>query len=449
VSELADLAEKALEWMRGQAPGQEVELYLARSEERGLELREGHLDGISQSISEGAGLRSLSDGKMGFASCGGVSLEAIQELWRRASAQRGELETDPDKTFARPGPPAQDDGLSASIWDESLFAEPLERILPRLQEMEGHAKARDKRISSILRVGYGESRGEVVIASSLGVRARERGGSASVALSAMAKEGAELQIGSAFQASRRREPLDFARVAGDAGSRSVALLGSKKLPSGRRAVVMDPWIAGEFLDLVESLLCADQVQRGKSLLAGKVGERVGSERVTFIDDPRRPGGIASSLYDDEGCPTLRKVMVDKGILKDFFYDTYSANKDKRSGNASASRGSYKSLPAPGGSNFYLAPGPISREALLEDTPDGILVLDIMGMHMADPISGELSVGVSGVRIEKGRLTHPVKAAMISGNVAELLGRIDAVADDLTFYGAKGAPTFRIAHMTVA
>jgi PmbA protein len=243
--------------------------------------------------------------------------------------------------------------------------------------------------------------------------------------------------------------LEWARVGREAAQRTTALLGAQKPPTGSRSVVFDPWVAGEFLDLVAGLLCADQVQRGKSLLAGKLGQSVGSSVITFVDDPRRAGGLASSLFDDEGAPTQRKTMIEGGVVKEFFYDAYTAAREKRASNASAGRGSYRGLPSPGCTNFFLAPGKMTREALLSSTEDGLLVLDVMGMHMADPISGEFSVGVSGLLIEKGKLAKPVKAAMISGNLLELLGRVDAVADDLTFYGGMGAPTFRVSHMTVA
>jgi PmbA protein len=171
--------------------------------------------------------------------------------------------------------------------------------------------------------------------------------------------------------------------------------------------------------------------------------------VTFVDDPRRPAGMASSLFDDEGCPTRKKVMIENGVVREYFYDAYTANREGRASNACAGRGSYRGLPSPGSSNFYLAPGKTKREELMAQTKDGLLVLDIMGMHMADPISGEFSVGVSGLAVSGGAATHPVKSAMISGNLVELLDRVDLVADDLTFYGSLGAPTFRVSSMTVA
>lgn len=450
---MRELAERALGWLKGQ--GLEAELYLSRSEERGLERRDGKLDGIQQAASEGMGLRLLHDGRMAFACAGGLSFEGLQNLAEQARAQLPHLERDEHKVFAAPAAAAvgaaaaEDAALSASLWDDALFTTPWDEVTERLAQAEAAALKEDKRVGSILRAGYGESRGEVLIASTRGVFTLERGGSCSMGLSALCDADADIQIGSAYHSARRVAELDWARVAREAAQRTTVLLGAQKPPTGARSVVFDPWVAGEFLDLVAGLLCADQVQRGKSLLAGKLGAQVGSPLATFIDDPRRPGGLASSLFDDEGCATRRKTMIEAGVVKEYFYDAYTAAREGRASNASAGRGSYRGLPSPGCSNFYLAPGALSREALLSSTEDGLLVLDVMGMHMADPISGEFSVGVSGLLIEKGKLSKPVKAAMISGNLLDLLGRLDAVASDLTFYGGMGAPTFRVARMTVA
>lgn len=450
MADLQELAQAGLAWIKSQpGRGLEAELYLSRGEERGLERREGRPDGISQTSAEGAGLRIAAGGRLGFACAGGLSLEVIQNLFKNAVNQLGYVEPDACKTFPAPGPAAEDAALSASLWDNSLFAEEWSAVLPRLEEMEAQARARDKRISSVLRAGYGEARGETVIVSTRGVSVHERGSSVSVGLSVLCDWKGERQTGSSFRSARKKAGLDFNTAARESAERAVALLEARKLPSGVRSVIFDPWVAGELLDLMAGLLCADQVQRGKSLLAGKLGQRVGSELVSFVDDPRRTGGLASSIYDDEGQPTQRKVMIENGVVREFFYDTYTANREKKSGNASAGRGSYRGLPSPGSSNFYMQAGAMTREKLLSDTKDGILVLDIMGMHMVDPISGEFSVGVSGLAVKDGVLSHAVKSAMISGNLVDLLGRIDAVADDLTFYGSVGAPTFRVRDLAVA
>jgi len=446
---LQELAGELLEWMRRQDPGLEAELYLARGEERGVEMRDGRLDSVQHGSSEGAGLRLLAEGRVGFASGGGVTPESIQDLYRRAYAQLGHLESDPARDFPAAPAASPDRDLERSLWDESLFSQRIEQFAARLEASHGAALGTDRRLSAVLRAGYGESRGETVIASTRGVLASDRGTSASVGFSVLARESSEVQVGSACRSACSAADLDFDAVAVQAAQRAAALLGGRKLPGAARAVIFDPWAAGEVLDLVANLLCADQVQKGKSLLAGKLGAQVGSDLVTFVDDPRRPGGLGSCLYDDEGCPTSAKIMIERGVVREYFYDTYTARKDGRPGNASAGRGSYKGLPSPTHSNFFLSPGTMSRDAIISGTRDGLLVMEIMGMHMADPISGEFSVGVSGLAVANGRLIHPVKKAMISGNLLDLLARVDAVGGDLTFYGGLGAPTFRVAALNVA
>ncbi len=448
-ADLKAFAGELLDWVRRQDPGLQAELYLARSEERGVEMREGRLDNLQHGSAEGAGLRVLGGGRMGFASAGGISPEGVRDLYRRAREQLSHIKPDPCRDFPAPGPDAPDAELAASLWDDALFQAPLERAVARLEEADAAALRVDPRLSCVLRSGYGETRGEAVIANTRGVLSHERGSSASVGFSALAKDGGEVQVGSAYQSACRGAALDFGRVAAQAAERTVRLLGGRKLPSARRAVLFDPWAAGDILELVAGLLCADQVQRGKSLLAGCLGKKVGSELATFRDDPRRRGGLGSCLHDDEGCPTSAKTLIEAGVVRGYFYDTYTGRKDGLPGNASAGRGSYKGLPGPTHSNFSLEPGTMSRDKLISETADGLLVLDIMGMHMADPISGEFSVGVSGLAVSGGKLGAPVKKAMIAGSVKELLAGIDAKADDLTFYGSLGSPTFRVGGLSVA
>lgn len=142
-------------------------------------------------------------------------------------------------------------------------------------------------------------------------------------------------------------------------------------------------------------------------------------------------------------------MIENGVLRGFFHDASSAAREGLASNGCACRGSYADLPAPGASNFYLAPGKTTRDDLIADTKSGLLVAEVLGMHTADPVSGAFSVGVSGLSIEKGRVAGPVKGAMISGNLLDLLSRVDGVASDLTFTGPLGAPTFRVSFLDVA
>ncbi len=448
-ADLEVLAREAVAWMKSRSAETQAEVYLSGGEDRLLSRREGERDGVEASEDAGAGVRVLRDGRMGFAAAGGADLEAIKELYGRAVEQLPHAEPDPRRVL--PGPqaaPPADAAFAASLWDESLFTRPWDEIEGRLKLAEAAAQAAP-RVAKIMRVEYGESRGTVVIAGTSGLFASERGGSASVSLVVSAEDGKDVQLGEGYRAERMAADLDFSAAGREAGLRSSSLLGSRRAKGGKRAVLFEPWVGIEFLELLAELLSADEIQGGRSLLAGKLGKSVASPLVTLRDDPRRPGGLGSSRFDDEGLPTRDKAMIENGFLREFFYDTASAAREGRASNGCAYRGSYAGLPGPGASNLYLVPGSGTRDALIGDTKAGLLVAEVLGMHMVDPVSGAFSVGVSGLAIEKGKITGPVKGAMISGSLLDLLSRVDGVANDLTFQGSLGAPTFRVSSLDVA
>lgn len=448
---LLEVADRFLDWMRSRLPtGAQAEIFLCRGRERGIEIREGRLETLQESMDEGVGLRVIKDGRMGFAYSAGLGAEGLARVLARVLEQLPFIQPNEHRALPAPAPVLEKTrALASSMTDTSLFRAPLKEEMPRLREMEALALRSEARVKRVLRLGYGESSSEIAVASTLGVRALEGGTHASAGLAVTAERGAQVQVGSGGTSARFHADLDLDRAAREAAYRAGALLDAEKLPTRRRAVVFDPWVSGEFLEIIAGALSADVVQRGKSLFAGKLGAKVAGSLVDLIDDPWLPRGIASASFDDEGVPTARKTMMEGGVLKDFYYDTYTARKDGRASNGAAGRASYKGTPSPSSSNLYMKPGPTSRERLLADTPHGILLLEVMGMHTADPVTGEFSVGISGVAIEGGRLTRGVRGAMLSGSVLELLGKVDAVADDLTFYGRLAAPTFRVAEMMVA
>lgn len=447
-ADLELLARDAVAWMKSQSALTQAEVYLSWGEERAVSRRECEREGIEASESAGAGVRVVRDGRVGFAAAGGADLAEIKVLYARALEQLPHAEPDRGRILPGPQAPAGDELFADTLWDKTLFTAPWEKVEERLMEAEAAAKSQP-RVAKIMRVEYAESRGTVVIAGTSGLFASERGGSASVSLLVAAESGAEVQLGEGYRAERCAAALDFAAVGREAGLRASSLLGARRVKGGKRSVLFEPWVAGEFLELLAELLSADEVQGGRSLLAGKIGQLVASPLVTIRDDPRRPGGLGSSCFDDEGLPTRDKAMIEDGILREYFHDSFTAAREGLASNGCAYRGSYAGLPGPGASNFYLAPGKATRVDLIADTKSGILVSEVLGMHMVDPVSGSFSVGVSGLAIEKGRIIGPVNGAMISGSLLDLLSRIDGVAADLTFQGSLGAPTFRVSSLDVA
>jgi PmbA protein len=446
MTDLDALATGALDRFR--KSGAEAEVYLSRSEDRSLARREGALDAVEAGESLGAAVRVVRDGRAGFAAAGGADAALLDSLHARALAQLPFAEAEKGRALPKPVAGASDPALEATLWDETLFTRPWAEVEERLAEAEAACRA-DGRVRRVLRADYGESRGEVLIANTLGLRVRERGGSAHVSVAAAAESGAETHVAESYHSSRRAASLDFAEAGREAAWHASALLGAGAAPSGRRPVVFHSRVGAEFLELFAQLLSAEEVQAGRSLLAGRVGRQAASPLVTLRDEPRRPGGPASAAVDDEGLPTADRSMLERGVLRDLFHDTLTAAREGHASNGCAYRGSYEETPAPGPSNLILLPGADAPETLLAGAPGGLLVLDVLGMHMVDPVSGEFSVGVSGLRVEKGAAGRPFKGAMLSGNLMDLLARVDAVGSDLRFHGPYACPSFRVSALDVA
>lgn len=447
-AELEALAREAVAWMKAESAATQAEVYLERGEDRALSRREGVRDGVETAETAGAGVRVCRDGRVGFASAGGADLASLKELYARALEQLPHAAADPRRSLPGPVAASADAAFAASLWDDALFTAPWAEVEERLAAAEREALASGG-AAGVLRSEYGESRSWVVVAGTSGLFAADRGASASVSVVASAGKGAETLIGESYRAARRAADLDFAAAGREAGLRASSLLDARRAKGGKRSILFEPWVGVEFLELFAGLLSADEVQGGRSLLAGKEGKSVASSLVTLRDDGRLVGGLGSSLHDDEGLPTRDKAMIARGVLKEFFHDSVTAARAGVKPNGSAWRGSYSGLPGPGSSTFYLAPGKLSREALIADTASGLLVSEVLGMHMVDPVSGAFSVGVSGLSIEKGKPGRPVKGAMLSGTLLDLMSRVDGVASDLTFQGSLGAPTFRVASLDLA
>jgi len=303
-------------------------------------------------------------------------------------------------------------------------------------------------LKSMLHGGFGEGVSHSALLNSHGIEEEFSGTHSSLGAAFLAEKDGERQEGSFGLSRRFGKDISWDRVFDEAAARTIALLGGKPMTTGKIPVVFDPTVACEFLSLISSMICADSVQKGKSPFKGRVGETVASSLISIIDDGTLEGGLATSPADDEGVPTQRTPVISKGKLNTFLYDTYSALKEGTLSTGNASRGGFKSSPSSGISNFFLEAGQTSREEILKTTT-GLYLYDVMGLHMADPVSGEFSVGVMGARLENGEFKEGVRGVTLAGNLLDLLKNIDALGSDLTFFGSMGSPTFRVSGLTIS
>lgn len=259
----------------------------------------------------------------------------------------------------------------------------------------------------------------------------------------VARDGESKRIGHYGSSSRSWATLESTQsIALQAAHRALALIGARKPPTMRVPVIFERDVAGRVLEDIFAAISAANVAIGNSWLAERLGERLGSELVTLVDDGLLRGGLGTAPFDAEGTPTRETVVMERGVLRTYLSDVYWGRRlgMRSTGNASGS--------GVGATNFFLAPQGGTLDELVAATPRGILVLDTIGFA-TEHASGIYSRGAKGIVIEDGEPRYPVDEFTIAATFPEMLAGIDAVAGDLRFDGTIVSPSFRVAEMQIS
>ncbi|MHC1586263.1 MAG: TldD/PmbA family protein [Candidatus Hecatellaceae archaeon] len=436
----ADLLDLALKCVRlAEAEGaEEAEAYLSRLKTVSASLENSQLVKAKTAWEEGIGVRISLQGRIGFAYTNQASNSALAETVRKALKLA--RVSQPDKDWR--GFPARSSYPKPSgLYDGEVASAEVETVIGMASEMLNAALKVDRRIIAS-EGGVSLAVEERAIANSLGVEACEKATWARCFLEAVAKEAGETTPSChEFDASRSLR-LDLEKVGVEAARLAVSALGAGRGEDGRFSIVFGQHA---LLDLLSYTLMpafkADNVQRGRSPLKGKLGKPVASKILTIVDDGLMEGGLHSWGFDDEGSPARRTTLVEHGILKGFLYDHYRAGKDGVSSTGNAFRpASYASTPIIDPTNFRIEPSTKSVESLLGEVGEGYYVPFLQGAHSSSLESGEFSVVAAPAwKIEGGVLAKPVRSIMLAGTIYEALENLAGLASNLRSVGMLVAP----------
>ena len=211
---------------------------------------------------------------------------------------------------------------------------------------------------------------------------------------------------------------------------ALRILGARASPSGRLTVIADNDLTGVFAhEAVGHATEGDLISAGESLLAGRIGETIASKNITLVDDATIPGGFGSYPIDDEGVQSMRKVLIQDGILKDYILNRETAAQLELTPNGGARAQSYASKPLVRMSNTMIEPGELSFEELIEDVQYGVYALGTRGGQV-DTVKGSFQFSAQqAFLIEKGKITIPLRDVSISGMTLEVMKNIDGVGND--------------------
>jgi len=422
-----------------------AEVYLRSSTATSIEVKDQKVDAFERAQDIGAGLRVFVNGRMGFAFTTDLSDKALAILARSAVTNAQNTEQDLFNTIPSKTSVAYQ---SVKIHDPAFAALTEKEKIDRVIAMEREAFAIDPRIKRIRKASAGFSASETIIMNSSGAEVFFQSTAASASIEVVAEDKGESQAGSDFDVSRFYANLKIEEVGRRAAHKALDLLGAKHIDSIRAPVVLEAEVAGEFLSMMASGFSAESVQKKRSLFMNRLDKQVASGVITVLDDGLLEGGLGTAPCDDETVPMQKKTVIEKGMLARYLYNTYTANKDKTISTGNGMRGGFKGIPGVGVTNLYVVPGKATLQELISPIDRGLLVTEVMGMHTANPISGDFSVGATGFWIENGKRTCPVREITIAGNILDLMQHVDTVGSDLRFAGRINSPSLRIKELSI-
>ena len=420
-----------------------AEVYVEASRELNVAIRNGDVETVQEAATSGVGVRVLLGGRLAFSHCNDVADAALDAAISNAIAFARTTTPDPSNVLPTEAAAEAIDGL----YDPAIAKVPMEEKVNLARELEKLAM-KDPRITKSAGARYGEEEAEIFLANSSGRSKGYRSSGCGLGVNVVAVKG-EVQSPGGESCSRRfyADLLPASDIAARAAQNALELLGPRPVKTQRAAVLVDPDVARAILGGLVAAVNGEAVLQGASFLAAMLDKPIASDLLTLIDDGIRPKGLASRPFDGEGVPTQKRVIVDRGVLKGFMYNTIVAKRAGVKSTGNATRGGYASLPGIGPHNFSMAVGTLPPDEILKATKAGLWLKEVTGYGI-NPVNGNFSGGASGLWIENGKVAYPVRGVTIASTAKEMLNGIDMVGRDVDLNRGFAAPLFRITEMQI-
>jgi len=452
-----DIAELAVERAKkaGRSAGAAVaaEAYLSDQETIQVNVSGRAVEQMNAVKEAGIGVRVLRDGKMAFGSTNDLSKEAVGGLVDGLVKKVVYHTADEFNVI-----PAKDDGglgggaagfEDMGSYDPQVAEVSVQEKIQKAIRMEAAGLDYSPKVSGSMTAIYQDGTLFTYFANTNGISGWFRQSYVAGGVEYSASEGDVRESGSYQNGYVKWADFDPEAFGRKGAESAVSMLGAKPVPSGEMPMVVSPEIGTQFWSFIAGMLSADEVQKGRSLFAEKIGTDVAAKSFTLIDDGRYRGGTSTGPVDGEGVATQTTPLIVDGVLKTYLHDCYTARKGKAKSTGNHSRGGYKTAGGVGTTNLYMKPGDAAPEAIFAGIDRGFYLTVVLGLFAAiDSASGDFSIPAAGFLIEKGKKTVPVRGVTVGGNLFELLKAVDKVGSDLTWFQSLGSPTFSVSSVKI-
>ena len=443
ITEFVDFGKRAVKVALGRGT-EEAEAFLSVSSSVSIDIERGQIVRSLKRMDQGLGVRAIYRKAVGFSYTNTLTNKKIEEA--AAKAFRAARASRADKNWLKLPSPSSF-GETKGTYDKKIVNLSSEELVETAAIMLGAVEEYDKRVLAV-DGGVGASIFSKIVVNSHGIEAYDRGTAIACSVETIARDGADVTPACYELNAERVYDIDPEGVGTEAARQAVSSLKVKRIEAGAFPVIFTQAAFSSLLyyTLINSVK-ADYVQRERSALEDKIGEKIASDLVTVHDDGLLEGGLLTREFDGEGVPCQKTLVIDKGVLKNFLYDSYTANKVGAESTGNASRtglASYAFTPALEASNFTFEAGNRTAEELVSEIDEGLLVYGVQGAHSSNPESGEFSVVATPIwKVEGGNVVHAARGVMLTGVVFDVLRNVSALANNVRKIGQLVAPWIRV------
>ena len=444
----------------------DAEAVAVESEDFGVNVRLGQVEQLTESGSRALGLRvffaDAAGQRTASTSTSDLSPDGVARIIESAVELAKVTGADPFAGLPDREAFGSNDVASLALYFNDVDAIPPAERIDIARRCEAAALGFDTRIQNSSGADFDASSLHRVMVNSRGFVGEYRRSYCGFSVTPIAQDASgAMQRDFWYSSARTAKLLDSPEAVGHiAAQRALRRLGGRPVPTQQCSVVFAPEVARGLMGNLLSAADGDSIYRNASMFSGKIGEQVAGENITMIDDGTmvfdhtlpdgtnlRVGGFGTSPFDGDGLPTRRTVVIERGILKALMLNTYTARKLSMQSTGKAARG-LAGAPGIGGGNYFLEPGTETPEQIIGGVSSGLYLLQTMG-HGVNLVTGDYSVGASGLWIENGELAYPVEQITIAGNLKDIFRNVSAIGNDLEFLGVGAVPTIRIEGLTIA
>ncbi|WGM90691.1 MAG: TldD/PmbA family protein [Candidatus Bathyarchaeum tardum] len=441
--QLIELGKKAVNFAL-KSGAQEAEAFLGFSSGTSINIERGQIVRSEKSVDQGLGVRAIYQKAVGFSYTNILTTKTVEETAIRAYNAAKASKPDPS-WVSLPSPRKYYE--TKGTYDKKVEDMTSDQLVEMASTLLNAVTCYDKRVLAV-DGGVATSVFSSVVVNSHGIEVSDMGTAVGCSMETIARDGTDVTPACFEMDTRRNFGIDPVKVGTEAARQVVFSLKAQKMASGVFPVIFTQAAFRSLLYYtVINAIKGDFVLRERSAFKDMLGKQVASDLVTVYDDGLLEGGLLTRKFDGEGVPSQKTAVIENGVLKNFLYDNYSANKAglKSTGNAARSGGeSYASTPVLEANNFVFLSGNQSSAQLIEQIQDGLIVYGVQGAHSSNPESGEFSVVATPAwKIENGTVTHALRDVMITGVFFDVIKNISGLGNNVRQLGQLVAPWIKV------